>query len=121
MTWYSLLPKVELHVHLEGAIPHSSLFDLIQKYGGDPSLPDATALVRRFQYKNFVQFIEAWSWKNQFLREYEDFSHIAEFTARDMANQNIRYAEMFFSPSLFIRHGLELQELTHAVKFRGAL
>jgi adenosine deaminase len=116
MTWYSKLPKVELHVHLEGAIPHGALFDLIQKYGGDPSLPDVTALARRFEYKSFAQFIEAWSWKNQFLREYEDFSHIAELTAGDMANQNIRYAEMFFSPSLFVRHGLEVQELTHAVR-----
>jgi adenosine deaminase len=116
MTWYNKLPKVELHVHLEGAIPHSALFDLTQKYGGDPSLPDVAALARRFEYKNFAQFVEAWSWKNQFLREYEDFSHIAELTARDMANQNIRYAEMFFSPSLFVRHGLEVQELTRAVR-----
>jgi adenosine deaminase len=116
MTWYSILPKIELHVHLEGAIPHGALFDLIQKYGGDPSIPDLTALARRFEYKDFTQFIEAWSWKNRFLREYEDFSHIAELTAREMANQNIRYAEMFFSPSLFSRHGLEVQELTHAVR-----
>jgi adenosine deaminase len=43
-------------------------------------------------------------------------SHIAELTAKDMASQNIRYAEMFFSPSLFVRHGLEAQELTHAIR-----
>ncbi|MFC2157658.1 adenosine deaminase [Acidobacteriota bacterium] len=116
MTWYSKLPKVELHIHLEGAIPHDALFELIQKYGGDPSVPDVAALARRFEYKNFAQFIEAWSWKNQFLREYEDFSHIAELTAQDLANQNIRYAEMFFSPSLFVQYGLEVQELTHAVR-----
>ena len=35
MSWYSQLPKVELHVHLEGAIPHGALYDLIQKYGGE--------------------------------------------------------------------------------------
>jgi adenosine deaminase len=116
MTWYSRLPKVELHVHLEGAIPHHALFDLIQKYGGDPSVPDVTALAKRFEYKSFPQFVEAWTWKNQFLREYEDFTHIAELTARDMADQNIRYAEMFYSPSSFIQHGLEEQELTQAVR-----
>jgi len=116
MTWYKQLPKVELHVHLEGAIPHDAMFDLIQKYGGDPSVPDMPALTERFRYKSFSQFIEAWSWKNQFLREYEDFSHIAELTARDMANQNIRYAEMFFSPSLFVRYGLDVQHITHAVR-----
>jgi adenosine deaminase len=116
MTWYSQLPKIELHIHLEGAIPHGALFDLIQKYGGDPSIPDLPALTERFEYKDFTQFIAAWSWKNRFLREYEDFSHIAELTARDMAGQNISYAEMFFSPSLFVRHGLEVQEVTHAVR-----
>jgi adenosine deaminase len=117
MTWYDQLPKVELHVHLEGAIPHAALFDLIQKYGGDPSVPDIAALEKHFEYKDFHQFIEVWSWKNQFLHEYEDFSHIAELTARDMAKQNIRYAELFFSPSLFVRHhGLKVQELTEAIR-----
>jgi adenosine deaminase len=116
MTWYERVPKIELHVHLEGAIPYDALFALIQKYGGDSSVPDVSALARRFEYKGFPQFIEAWSWKNQFLREYEDFTHIAELTARDMAVQSIRYAEVFFSPSLFIRHGLAVQEVARAVR-----
>lgn len=116
MTWYRQLPKVELHVHLEGAIPHAALFDLIQKYGGDPSTPDETALARRFAYESFAQFIEAWTWKDQFLREYEDFTHIAELAAKEMAGQNIRYAEVFFSPSPFVQQGLHVQELTHAVR-----
>ncbi len=92
------------------------MFALIQKYGGDPSVPDVAALVKRFEYKDFPQFIAAWSWKNQFLREYEDFTYIAEITARDMAEQGIRYAEVFFSPSLFTRRGLAVQELTRAVR-----
>jgi adenosine deaminase len=116
MGWFGELPKVELHVHLEGAIPHSALFELIQKYGGEPSVPDLPSLAKRFEYKNFDQFIEAWSWKNRFLREYEDFTYIAEHTAQDMADQNIRYAEMFYSPSLFVRKGLEVQELTSAIR-----
>ena len=116
MAWYEELPKIELHVHLEGAIPHQALFELIKKYGGDSSIRDVSDLTKRFEYKNFPQFIETWSWKNQFLREYEDFTHIAECIARDMADQNIRYAEMFFSPSLFIRDGMEVQELAYAVR-----
>ncbi len=116
MNWFAELPKVELHVHLEGAIPHAALFDLIQKYGGDPSVPDVAALAERFAYRNFPQFIAAWSWKNRFLREYEDFTHIARLAAEDLARQNIRYAEMFYSPSLFVRQGLEVQGLTRAIR-----
>lgn len=116
MIWYEELPKIELHVHLEGAIPHKALFELIQKYDGDSSIQNVAALEKRFEYKDFHQFIETWSWKNQFLREYEDFAYIAELTARDMAAQNIRYVELFFSPSLFARHGLDVQEITHSVR-----
>ena len=116
MSWYETVPKVELHVHLEGAIPHEALFALMQKYGGDSSVPNVAALVKRFEYGGFSRFIEAWSWKNQFLRECEDFTHIAELVARDMAEQGIRYAEVLFSPSLFVRRGLAVQDVAHAVR-----
>ena len=82
MSWFDSLPKVELHVHLEGAIPHAALWELIHKYGGDPSVPDIDALKRRFKYRDFAHFIRMCSWKNQFLREYDDFIFIAEVTAR---------------------------------------
>lgn len=116
MSWFEAVPKVELHVHLEGAIPLPALWQLLIKYGGDPSVPDLAALERRFAYRNFPHFIEVWNWKNQFLREYEDFATVAEAVARDLARQNIRYAEVFYSPSDFAQHGLETQALTEAIR-----
>jgi adenosine deaminase len=116
MNWFERIPKVELHLHLEGAIPYPALWDLVQKYGGDPSLPDLAALKKKFVFRDFPHFIEMWVWKNQFLREYEDFTFIAEAVARDLANQNIRYAEAFFSPIDFARHGLHVQPLTEAIR-----
>jgi adenosine deaminase len=116
MSWFERVPKVELHLHLEGAIPHDALWQLVQKYGGDPSVPDLEALERRFEYRDFPHFIETWIWKNGFLREYEDFTFIAEVVARDLVRQNIRYVEAFFSPSDFARHGLGTQKLTEAIR-----
>jgi adenosine deaminase len=116
MTWSERVPKVELHLHLEGAIPHATLWQLVQKYGGDPSVPTAEALAKRFQYRDFAHFIRMWIWKNGFLRETEDFMRIAEAVAQDLARQNIRYAEVFYSPTDFARHGLGVQEITHAIR-----
>ena len=116
VSWFERVPKVELHLHLEGAIPHDALWELVQKYGGDPSVPDLEALERRFEYRDFPHFIETWIWKNGFLREYEDFTFIVEAVARDLAGQNIRYVEAFFSPSDFARHGLKTQKLTEAIR-----
>ncbi len=116
MNWFEQTPKVELHLHLEGAIPHAALWQLIQKYGGDPSVPDQPALERKFEYRDFPHFIDTWVWKNQFLREYEDFTFIAAAVARDLAQQNIRYAEVFYSPPDFARHGLQTGQLTEAIR-----
>ncbi len=114
--WFDRVPKVELHLHLEGAIPLDALWTLVQKYGGDPGVPDLAALQRRFVYRDFPHFIDTWVWKNAFLREYEDFTFVAEAVAHDLARQNIRYVEAFFSPADFFRHGLRTQELAAAIR-----
>jgi adenosine deaminase len=115
-TWFEQVPKVELHLHLEGAIPHEALWQLLQKYGGDTSVPSLEALQQRFQYRDFPHFIDTWLWKNKFLREYEDFMFIAKAVAQDLKQQNIRYVEAFYSPGDFTRHGLKTQELTEAIR-----
>ena len=115
-TWYDKVPKVELHLHLEGAIPHEALWELVQKYGGESSVPNLQALKEKFQFRDFPHFIQTWGWKNQFLQEYEDFVFIAEAVARDLMQQNIRYAEVFYTPSDFFRRGLETQRLTDVIR-----
>jgi len=114
--FFHRIPKVELHLHLEGAIPHDALWTLCQKYGGDAEIPSLDALEQRFEYVDFPHFIQTWVWKNRFLREYEDFTFIAERVAKDLASQNIRYAEVFFSPPDHFRFGLETQKLTEAIR-----
>src|SRR5580693_9645587 len=108
--WLKRIPKIELHLHLEGAIPIPILWKLIQKYDDDDDdggIRTEAELERRFVYTNFDHFIETWIWKNRFFREYEDFIFVAEAVARDLVSQNIRYVEAFISPSGFVRRGLE--------------
>ena len=116
MSWYEIVPKVELHLHLEGSIPHEALWNLVEKYGGSPEVPSLEALERKFAYRDFPHFIETWHWKNQFLRNYEDFTFLAEAVARDLARQNIRYVEAFYSPPDFAGKGLRTQQLTEAIR-----
>ena len=115
-SWYERVPKVELHLHLEGAIPVEALWQLVQKYGVPEDVPNLAALQKKFVYRDFPHFIKTWVWKNQFLREYEDFSFIAEAVARDLAAQNIRYVEAFFSPGDFARFGLTPDRLAVAIR-----
>jgi adenosine deaminase len=114
--WFGFLPKVELHLHLEGAIPYSVLWELVRKYGGDPAVPSLDALKERFVFRDFLHFLETWGWKNGFIREYDDFTLIAEAVARDLLSQNVRYAELFCTPSDFRSRKLETQKIIAAIR-----
>lgn len=114
--WLSSIPKAEIHLHLEGAIPMACLWELIQKYGGDSDIRSQGALQRRFIYSDFTHFIQTWVWKNKFIREYEDFDFIAMSVAEDLKSQNIRYVEAFISPPDFVRHGLETGRIIESVR-----
>jgi adenosine deaminase len=116
LDWFDHVPKIELHLHLEGAIPHQALWELIQKYGGDASVPDRAALQRRFIYHDFPHFLRTWGWKNTFLREYEDFTFVAAAVAHHLAQQHIRYAEVFYSPVDFAQHCPDVQRITEAIR-----
>lgn len=114
------LHKVEIHVHLEGAIPLPALFQLVQKYGGDRrtgGVETLDELKEKFRYRDFPHFLSTWMWKNSFIREYDDFTFLASEVARDLASQNVRYAEAFFSPGDFaMLHGLEVGRIAEAVR-----
>jgi adenosine deaminase len=110
------LPKVELHLHLEGAIPLDCLWELVKKYGGASEVGDRSGLESRFQFQDFPHFIETWIWKNGFLREYDDFTFFADRIAGDLARQRIRYVEAFFTPGDFTLHGLASQRIAEALR-----
>jgi adenosine deaminase len=114
--WFERVPKVELHLHLEGAIPLPALWALLEKYGGDDAVPSPAALEARFRYRDFPHFLETWMWKNGFLRELDDFTLIAEAVARHLRDQNIRYVEAFYSPPDFTAPGLDVAGITAAVR-----
>jgi len=115
LDWFDAIPKVELHVHLEGAIPLPALYELVRKYDAAAagSLNDLEA---RFRYRDFPHFIEMWVWKNGFLRELDDFAHIAEAAASDLHKQHVLYAEAFCSPPDFVARGLPVGGIVEAIR-----
>lgn len=111
---FSRIPKIENHLHLEGAIPYETLWQLINKYGGDETVRNLDQLKEKFVYRDFNHFIEMWVWKNQFIREFDDFLLISEAVSSNLVKQNIKYAEIFISPSLF-KDRLSLQKIIEAI------
>lgn len=110
------MPKVELHLHLEGAIPLDAMWQLIERNGGDAEVPNPEALADKYRFTDFSHFIDTWVWKLRFHRSYDDYTFMAEAVAGDLARQNIVRAEAYFSPTDVRDHGLEPGPLAVAVR-----
>ena len=88
------LPKVELHVHLEGSMRASTVVELAERYGVE--LPEGLR-EGRYGFRDFRHFIDEWLAGLACLRSVEDFRRIALELCEDEAAQGVRYAEVSFS------------------------
>jgi adenosine deaminase len=111
------MPKVELHVHLEGAIPRPALDELARKYGDPPfrDLLDGTKSFPRSHKRSFADFVGVWLKIGRLLREYEDYTFIARALADEFKRQNILYAEVLFSPARDSTAHLQPERVAEAV------
>ncbi|MFN8516518.1 MAG: adenosine deaminase [Chloroflexia bacterium] len=93
------MPKVELHVHLEGAIAPETLLTLARRNGVDLPVTDEAGMREWFAFRDFAHFVDIYVAITRCLKRVEDYELIAYEFGASMARQNIRYAEVTFSPS----------------------
>ncbi len=92
-TWIRRIPKVELHVHLEGAIRPQTLRELADKNG--VRLPGG--LVSIYQFSDFQGFLDAYMLAAACLCTQEDFERITYEFLCDQAGRGVRYCEVLLS------------------------
>lgn len=92
-------PKAELHVHLEGAIQPDTLLILAQRNGIQLPASDEAGLRAWFAFREFDHFLEVYITITKCLRTLEDYELITYEFGAEMARQNVRYAEVTFTPA----------------------
>jgi len=109
------MPKVELHLHVEGSIPPETMFLLARKSGTDPSLRSVDDLRKKLTYTDFAHFIELWTWMTTLLCDEADFEEIAYNALRALSAQNVKHVEATYSPGDYWRQGFSVQAITESL------
>ncbi|MFI1093135.1 adenosine deaminase [Streptomyces sp. NPDC020917] len=100
------LPKAELHVHHVGSASPRIVAELAARHP-DSSVPeDPAALAEYFTFRDFAHFIQVYLSVVDLIRDPEDVRLLTFEVARDMARQNIRYAELTVTPYSSTRRGI---------------
>jgi aminodeoxyfutalosine deaminase len=92
------MPKVELHVHLEGSIRPATLLTLARRNGVTLPADDLDGLRAFYQFTDLAHFVQVYFAVSSCLRTVDDYRLIAYEFGVDMARQHVRYAEVTFTP-----------------------
>jgi aminodeoxyfutalosine deaminase len=95
----SSLPKAELHLHLEGSIQPATVCALTARHGIAMTQDEVR---QRYDYRNFLEFIEAFKWVTSYLREPQDYGLIASGLAEHLLTQGVVYAEVTLSAGVML-------------------
>ena len=103
------LPKVELHRHLEGAIRLSTIIDLSREAGvplpaDTPQELAAHALIRQ-PVNGLEEALARFAIAQNSVRSYEAVRRISFEAVEDLAAENVRLAELRFSPEFMCAPG----------------
>ncbi len=111
------LPKAELHVHLDGSLRPETMLELAAEYGKRMPAADPEAL-REYMHvqdaRNLVDYLARFEVTLSVMQTGDALERIAYELAEDLANENVRYAEIRYSPVLNTREGLPLTEAVDA-------
>ncbi|MET8158988.1 adenosine deaminase [Sphaerisporangium sp. NPDC005289] len=109
------LPKVELHLHLVGAASVPTVLELSRRHPGGP-VPSSEEELRAFYvFRDFPHFAEIYADVNRLVREPEDVATLVTGAARDLAAQNVRYAELTVTVYSHQRMGMSNAAITEAL------
>jgi len=92
------MPKVELHVHLEGSIRPETLLTLAENNKVKLPVTSLEEMRAWYQFSDFAHFIEIYFAICDCIRTPDDFELIAFEFLKHQAEENIRYSEVIFTP-----------------------
>ena len=104
-------PKIELHVHLEGAIRPHTLLDIARRNGETLPADTVEGLQALYEFTDFAHFIEVWVLTTNCLRTRADFHQVVLDYAQEAAGFGAVYLEAIFSPGERMARGVDPHEL----------
>ncbi len=96
------LPKIELHVHVEGATKPETFFSIATRNKTKLPINSLGQWKSYFTFKNFNHFIEVYMTAVSTLETIDDYAYIIKKFYEHQSEQNIIYTEAFLSASFIV-------------------
>ena len=103
------LPKIELHVHIEGTLEPELMFELASRNGVQLPYKTVQEIHNAYQFTNLQSFLDIYYQGAQVLKTEQDFYDLMLAYLQKASEQNVRHAEIFFDPQTHTHRGVPFE------------
>ena len=103
-----IMPKAELHIHIEGSLEPELIFALAQRNGVQLPYADVAALRSAYAFSNLQSFLDLYYAGASVLLYEQDFYDMAWAYFEKAAADHVVRAELFFDPQTHTSRGVAM-------------
>lgn len=100
------LPKIELHLHIEGTLEPELMFALAERNKMTIPYQSVAEVRRAYNFTNLQSFLDIYYNGANVLQKEQDFYDLAWAYFNKAHSQNVRHAEIFFDPQTHTDRGI---------------
>lgn len=101
-----LMPKAELHLHIEGSLEPGLCFELARRNGAKLPYASAADLGAAYDFGNLQEFLDLYYQGMSVLLTEQDFYDLTWAYFVRMKDETVRHAEIFFDPQGHTERGI---------------
>ncbi len=113
--YFNAIPKIDLHLHLEGSLTPGLLFKLAERNQLKLPITCDTDFFSLCNYDSFKQFADILLMGVYCLRKPQDFFDAVTSLGSHLEDENIRYAEVTWTPQFYLNRGFHLNDILDAM------
>jgi adenosine deaminase len=109
------MPKIELHIHIEGSLEPELAFELadrngivVRKKDGTP-FRNAAELRDAYRFGNLQEFLDIYYLGMNVLRKEQDFYDLTYAYLKKVSSQNVTHSKIFFDPQGHTSRGVPFE------------
>jgi len=113
--WLNQLPKVELHLHLEGSLEPELMFKLAERNNIQLPFESVTHLREAYEFDNLQEFLDIYYQGANVLLVEQDFYDLTWAYLQKCHNQNVMHVEPFFDPQTHTDRGVPFEVVINGI------
>lgn len=113
--WLNDLPKIELHLHLEGSLEPELMFELAQRNNIELPFSSVDEIRNAYEFSNLQDFLDIYYQGANVLQTEQDYYDLTWAYLKKCQQQNVMHVEPFFDPQTHTDRGITFETVINGI------